>query len=124
MGADGIPQYIYYDSGVGTQVGERITGGMFGIGIDENVRKAYEWLIENYEDNDDIFIFGFSRGAFTARSLAGMLSICGLAKPGAPLGVGQLYTRYRHVRIPIQSGHRFRFHSGHHSDLKPATVPR
>ena len=94
---DNKPQFIYYDSGVGTQVGERVTGGMFGIGIDHNVRKAYEWLVENYEDGDDIFIFGFSRGAFTARSLAGMLSICGLAKPGAPLGVGQIYTRYRHV---------------------------
>ena len=97
IGKDGVPQFIYYDSGVGTQIGERITGGMFGAGIDQNVRKAYEWLVENYENNDDIFIFGFSRGAFTARSLAGMLSICGLAKPGAPLGVGQIYTRYRHV---------------------------
>ena len=96
-GRDGIPQAIYYDSGVGTQVGERVLGGMFGIGIDQNVRKAYEWLVENYEDGDGIFIFGFSRGAFTARSLAGMLSICGLAKPGAPLGVGQIYTRYRHI---------------------------
>jgi uncharacterized protein (DUF2235 family) len=96
-GKDAVPQFIYYDSGVGTQVGERITGGMFGVGIDHHVCKAYEWLVENYEDDDEIFIFGFSRGAFTARSLAGMLSICGLAKPGAPLGVGQLYTRYRHV---------------------------
>lgn len=97
VGKDGLAQAIYYDSGVGTQLGERVLGGMFGVGIDENVRKAYEWLVENYEDGDDIFIFGFSRGAFTARSLAGMLSICGLAKPGAPLGVGQLYTRYRHI---------------------------
>ena len=97
VGKDGMRQIIYYDTGVGTQVGDRVIGGMFGVGIDANVRKAYEWLVENYEDGDDIFLFGFSRGAFTARSVAGMLSICGLAKPGAPLGVGQLYTRYRHV---------------------------
>jgi uncharacterized protein (DUF2235 family) len=97
VGKDDVRQFIYYDSGVGTQVGERVTGGMFGVGIDQHVCKAYEWLVENYENDDEIFIFGFSRGAFTARSLAGMLSICGLARPGAPLGVGQLYTRYRHV---------------------------
>lgn len=96
-GKDGISQQIYYDPGVGTRLGERVLGGMIGLGIDENVRKAYEWLVENYEDEDSIFIFGFSRGAFTARSLAGLLSICGLVKPGAPLCVGQLYTRYRHV---------------------------
>ena len=40
-----------------------------GKGLDENIRLAYEWLIENYNDGDEIFIFGFSRGAFTARSL-------------------------------------------------------
>lgn len=96
-GANDVPQLIYYDRGVGTQFGEKISGGLFGAGIDDNVEKAYEWLVENYDDGDDIFIFGFSRGAFTARSLAGMLSVCGLLTPGAPLGVGQLYTRYRHV---------------------------
>lgn len=99
----GKPQLIYYDSGVGTQFGEKISGGMFGAGIDENVQAAYQWLVENYSDGDEIFIFGFSRGAFTARSLAGMISICGLLKPGTPLGVGQLYTRYRHVDRNHQS---------------------
>lgn len=97
VGKDGVPQVTYYDAGLGTRVGERLLGGMLGVGIDQNVRKAYEWLVENYEAGDDIFIFGFSRGAFTARSLAGLLSICGLVKPGAPLGVGQLYSRYRHI---------------------------
>jgi uncharacterized protein (DUF2235 family) len=93
----GVAQQIYYDRGVGTEFGEKLAGGLFGAGIDLNVRKAYEWLVENYEDGDDIFIFGFSRGAFTARSLAGMISICGLLEPGSPLGVGQLYERYQRV---------------------------
>ncbi len=97
VGKDGLTQLVFYDPGVGTQMGERLTGGIFGVGIDQNVRKGYEWLVENYEDGDDIFIFGFSRGAFTARSLAGLLSICGLVRAGAPLGVGQLYTRYKQV---------------------------
>jgi uncharacterized protein (DUF2235 family) len=68
---------------------------MFGSGIDTAITSAYEWLIENYEPNDDIFIFGFSRGAYTARSLSGFVSKCGLLQRGSPLGVNQLWKRYR-----------------------------
>jgi uncharacterized protein (DUF2235 family) len=88
-------QKIYYSAGVGTQRGEKVTGGAFGIGINEEVTIAYEWLSENYEQDAKIFIFGFSRGAFTARSLAGFVSKCGLLKPGGPLSLNQLYDRYR-----------------------------
>lgn len=88
-------QKVYYSAGVGTQKGEKLTGGAFGIGINEEVISAYEWLIENYEADDQIFIFGFSRGAFTARSLAGFISKCGLLKAGSPLSLKQLYERYR-----------------------------
>jgi uncharacterized protein (DUF2235 family) len=94
---DGTPQLIFYDEGLGTRFGEKVRGGFYGYGIDQNVRKPYQWLVENYQDGDEIFIFGFSRGAYTARSLAGLISICGLIVPGAPLGVGQLYTRYSRV---------------------------
>src|ERR1700761_5414940 len=93
--ASNSEQKVYYSAGVGTQKGEKITGGAFGIGINEEVIAAYEWLIENFEDGDRIFIFGFSRGAFTARSLAGFISKCGLLKPGSPLSLKQLYARYR-----------------------------
>jgi hypothetical protein len=89
-------QLIYYSAGVGTQSGEHISGGMFGIGINEEVTNAYEWLLEHYETDAQIFIFGFSRGAFTARSLAGFISKCGLLKPGSPVSLKQLYERYRH----------------------------
>lgn len=88
-------QKLYYSAGVGTQKGEKFTGGAFGIGINEEVISAYEWLVENYEADDQIFIFGFSRGAFTARSLAGFISKCGLLKAGSPLSLNQLYERYR-----------------------------
>jgi uncharacterized protein (DUF2235 family) len=88
-------QKVYYSAGVGTQAGEKYTGGLFGVGINEEVIAAYEWLIENFEVGDQIFIFGFSRGAFTARSLAGFISKCGLLKPGSPLSLKQLYERYR-----------------------------
>lgn len=88
-------QIAYYSKGVGTERGERLTGGFFGYGLDEEVIQAYQWLIEQYRVNDRIFIFGFSRGAFTARSLAGFISKCGLLKPGSPLSLRQLYARYR-----------------------------
>jgi uncharacterized protein (DUF2235 family) len=88
-------QLVYYSAGVGTQSGEHISGGMFGIGINEEVTTAYQWLVEHYETDTQVFIFGFSRGAFTARSLAGFISKCGLLKPGSPVSVKQLYERYR-----------------------------
>ena len=88
-------QLVYYSVGVGTQYGEKLRGGMFGFGLDQEVIDAYEWLIQNYVTGDELFIFGFSRGAYTARSLSGLISKCGLLQAGAPLGVGQLYDRYR-----------------------------
>lgn len=87
---DGKHQAIYYEIGV-----NGFYGGVFGKGLSENIRLAYEWLIENYNDGDEIFIFGFSRGAYTARSLAGLISKLGILKPGSPIGVAQLYDRYK-----------------------------
>lgn len=88
-------QLVYYSPGVGTQAGEHLSGGMFGIGIDKEVTDAYEWLIEHYEPGAQLFIFGFSRGAFTARSLAGFISICGLLQAGSPVSIKQMFERYR-----------------------------
>jgi uncharacterized protein (DUF2235 family) len=87
---DEKPQLIYYSIGV-----NGFWGGVFGQGIDENIRLAYEWLIENYTDGDEIFIFGFSRGAFTARSLAGLIAIDGILKAGSPIGISELFERYK-----------------------------
>lgn len=89
-GADGKPQLIYYEVGV-----NGFLGGVFGKGLDDNIRRAYEWLVENYNDDDEIFIFGFSRGAYTARSLAGLITKLGILKPGSPIGITELYDRYK-----------------------------
>lgn len=94
-GADGLPQVVYYGPGVGTETGEILRGDVFGYGIDAQVIGGYQWLIEHYDDGDEIFVFGFSRGAFAARSLSGFISRCGLIQPGAPLGVKELYDRYK-----------------------------
>ena len=90
----GNMQLFYYDKGVGTNWYDRIRGGTAGVGLLQNIREAYQWLVEHYDDGDAIYIFGFSRGAFTARSLAGMLSKCGLLVPGSPMSVGQIFDRY------------------------------
>ncbi|KAI1457654.1 hypothetical protein F4805DRAFT_427667 [Annulohypoxylon moriforme] len=78
--SDGIFQIVYYQSGVGSRSGpiERILGGAFGIGIAENIREAYAYICANYVDGDEIILVGFSRGAFTARSIGGMISDLGL----------------------------------------------
>lgn len=81
-GTDGAVQLTYYEKGV-----YGFLGGLFGKGLDQDITDAYQWLIEQYNLGDDIFIFGFSRGAYTARSLAGFIAKCGLLKAGAPLGV-------------------------------------
>jgi uncharacterized protein (DUF2235 family) len=90
LNASGRQQLTYYDRGV-----NGFWGGSFGKGLIENVVQGYEWLVENYNDGDEVFIFGFSRGAFTARSLAGFITKQGLLTRGAPLGVGQIYDRYK-----------------------------
>lgn len=80
----GIPQVICYDQGVGTgSFLDRISGGALGKGLEENIHDAYRFLIANYEQGDEIFMFGFSRGAFTARSLGGMVRNCGILRRDA-----------------------------------------
>lgn len=78
MAPDGTAQLIYYDEGVGTEKGEKLRGGMFGKGLEKNLNDAYRFLIFNHTPGDEIYVFGFSRGAFTARSFAGLISNCGI----------------------------------------------
>lgn len=75
---DGVPQLIYYDEGVGTTATERWSGGILGHGLREKIIRAYHELVLNYEPGDDIYVFGFSRGAFSARSFVGLLRNCGI----------------------------------------------
>lgn len=77
----GTPQLAYYDQGVGTGNSlDKFTGGAFGEGLDDNLYDGYRFLMLNYELGDEIFLFGFSRGAYTVRSLAGMVRKCGILR--------------------------------------------
>lgn len=77
---DGVQQLVLYLAGVGagSYGADRLLGGAFGFGLFANVRNGYRFLALNYEPGDEIFVFGFSRGAYTARSLAGMIGHVGL----------------------------------------------
>lgn len=73
-------QVTFYDDGVGADATglDRILQGAFGQGILQKIQDGYTKIAHVYEPSDEIFLFGFSRGAYTARSLAGMIAICGL----------------------------------------------
>jgi uncharacterized protein (DUF2235 family) len=76
-----IPQFIHYHQGVGTgNFFDRIVGGGLGIGVSPSVKACYGFLVDNYRPGDDIFLFGFSRGAYVARSLGGMIGTLGLLR--------------------------------------------
>jgi uncharacterized protein (DUF2235 family) len=75
-------QLVYYDNGVGTENFKPIAalGGALGIGVWQNVKDLYTFVCRNYDMGDQIFGFGFSRGAFTIRLLMGLIGKCGLVK--------------------------------------------
>ena len=79
-GADGIEQKKYYHPGVGTDPGWRskLFGGGLGKGLDNNIKSAYRFLADHYASGDEIYLFGFSRGAYTVRSLGGLVSGFGI----------------------------------------------
>ncbi len=71
-------QLKWYDEGVGTRWWNKLAGGAFGCGLSKNILQGYEWLMDEYEPGDELYIFGFSRGAYTARSLVGLIRNCGV----------------------------------------------
>lgn len=80
LGANNVAQKKYYHPGVGTDPGviNRLLGGGIGLGLDRNIQSAYGWLCRTYQPGDAIYLFGFSRGAYTVRSLGGLTTRCGL----------------------------------------------
>ncbi|HAL47792.1 MAG: DUF2235 domain-containing protein [SAR202 cluster bacterium] len=76
---DGTCQVVFYDAGVRTGgLLDHIRGGAFGKGILKNIEDSYRFLMHNYSPGDQVFLFGFSRGAYTARSTVGLIRNCGL----------------------------------------------
>ncbi len=77
--SDEKDQVIFYDWGVGSDR-KKIAGGLSGVGIDKNIQDCYRFIVQNYDPNDELYFFGFSRGAYTVRSLGGFVRNCGILK--------------------------------------------
>ncbi|HAM36643.1 MAG TPA: hypothetical protein DEB40_01340 [Elusimicrobia bacterium] len=95
--AGGAVQIVYYHTGVGERGGawDHFTGGAFGVGISKNIEDLYLFLIGNYAPGDEVWLFGFSRGAYTVRSLAGLIRNCGILRRGQISKYKAAYELYR-----------------------------
>ena len=97
-----IPQHVMYFPGVGSDTGNNVAsrtldrwfGGALGWGLIDLVEEAYRNLVFTYEPGDEIYLFGFSRGAFAARSLAGMIRSCGICPPEHMHRIPEAVQRY------------------------------
>ncbi|MDN5865028.1 MAG: DUF2235 domain-containing protein [Gammaproteobacteria bacterium] len=99
--AGDVSQITFYDKGVGTGGPlDRIAGGASGEGLTRNMIDGYRFIANNYEDGDEIYAFGFSRGAYTARSLVGFIGLAGII---SPLALGSELRKaieiYRHEEL-------------------------
>jgi uncharacterized protein (DUF2235 family) len=102
---DGRDQIVYYEEGVGTrQMNSKISlvdwltklgGGGLGLGIDNKIQAAYRFLCLNYNEGDEIYLFGFSRGAYTVRCLAGLIYNSGLPRCRFVRKIPEAYEIYR-----------------------------
>lgn len=98
--AQGNKQTIFYDWGVGSD-GQKLAGGLSGAGIDKNIMDCYRFIVHNYDAGDSsspgdrIFLFGFSRGAYTVRSLGGFIRNCGLLRREHAERIPEAYNLYR-----------------------------
>jgi uncharacterized protein (DUF2235 family) len=92
-----IYQIKYYDEGVGSAgtAWSKLIDGATGKGIDDNIKDAYKFIVWNYEPGDELFLFGFSRGAYTARSVAGLIRNCGILKNNDLTLIDKAYQIYR-----------------------------
>jgi uncharacterized protein (DUF2235 family) len=106
-------QVVFYDPGVGTlarpdpwkklrQDASAIFGLATGYGLDDNVLNSYQFLVENYEEGDDIYLFGFSRGAYTVRVLAGLIHKAGLVDVAQSNLAGSGLTAYKQVSASFE----------------------
>ncbi|KAF3347560.1 hypothetical protein HYQ45_004972 [Verticillium longisporum] len=106
---DGRVQIINYQSGIGTgsNTADTLIGGAFGSGISMRIKEAYSFLAANYFDGDEIILIGFSRGAFTARSVAGMISKLGLLTREGVEMFYPIFKDMQHWKSP-QGGKKYR----------------
>lgn len=112
--AKGVPQIVYYSPGVGASLdGMSIWQGMTGADLDDHLLDAYLFLNLNYEPGDHIYLFGYSRGAYTVRSLAGLLRKCGVLRRAHVDKARAALDLYRHREVSADTFLAARFRAAH-----------
>ena len=94
----GIAQTVFYDWGIGSYH-DKVGGGGFGAGLDKNIMDGYRYIVHNYDEGDEIFLFGFSRGAYTVRCLAGLINNCSVLKKEHDNQINEAYKLYKNPKI-------------------------
>ena len=91
---DKIPQQVFYDWGIGSYY-DKVSGGITGKGLHKNIMDDYRYIVQNYSPGDELFLFGFSRGAYTIRCLCGLINNCGIIqRPDAAL-IQKAFSHYK-----------------------------
>ena len=107
-------QVAFYDPGIGTGW-RKATGNIGGMGISKNIQQCYKFIFENYESNDRIFLFGFSRGAATVRSLSSFIHYFGILPKSRPELIKKAYKIYKISNIDKRKRKAQEFLSKHHT---------
>ncbi|OUS08861.1 peptidoglycan-binding protein [Rhodobacterales bacterium 52_120_T64] len=107
-------QIAFYDRGLGT--GRRwLTGKVSGAGISQNILECYQFIFDNYEAGDNIYLFGFSRGAATVRSLSGFIDTFGILPKSRPELINKAYKIYKNSNIDERTAKAHDFCQKHHT---------
>jgi len=115
MITDRSPEQIgFYDRGLGTGI-RKITGSIAGVGMSKNIQECYRFIFENFSAEDEIYLFGFSRGAATVRSLSGFLHLFGILPKSRPELIKQAYKIYKIRDIEKRAARAKEFLSHHHT---------
>jgi len=117
-GRDDPAQPCFYDEGVGTKWYNRLSGGAFGRGLSENILEGYAWLSRRHQPGDEIYVFGFSRGAYTARSLVGLIRKCGLLNAAGEKTVQAAYEVYRNKDLHPNDPKVAAFRAAHSREVR------
>lgn len=94
VGSKGVPQQVFYDWGVGSYE-QKIVGGVTGKGLHKNILDDYRYIVQNYNPGDEIFLFGFSRGAYTIRCLCGLINNVGILKRKYANRIEEAFQHYK-----------------------------
>nr|WP_320192890.1 DUF2235 domain-containing protein [uncultured Desulfobacter sp.] len=92
--ADGVKQHVFYDWGLGSYH-SNVSAGATGRGIHKNIMDGYRYIVQNYAPEDKIFLFGFSRGAYTVRALSGFINNCGILKRSEARLIAEAWKIYK-----------------------------